>query len=298
MSGRVARVTLTGPPGEPHRASSGVPGFNGGVMWIWRGLAAVAALLVVVGIGVAAATGPTSSAPTLPAPASESSVPSIDAGAPPTALPLPTGSAEPSPSPAAAVPVEQRPVAVFLGDSITRGATLDPTWGGVTEWSWFYRLLDDTEGVVRYGGMVAENGMTTNWMVGQAYNALALGPDILVVHGGTNDVSGEVDPAYIIGNLQQIKDAADSVGIPMAVCTIPPRADPAADARVVAVNAAIREWAAAEGVILLDTGEPLRDPLGGWRSGYTNDGLHPTPEAAVLMARAAAEALRGIPLGV
>jgi lysophospholipase L1-like esterase len=267
-------------------------------MWMWRGLAVVAALLVVVGIGVAAATGPTTAAPTLATSASEGSVPSVEATAPTTALPLPTGSAEPSSSPAAAVPVEQRPVAVFLGDSITRGATLDPTWGGVTEWSWFYRLLDDTEGVVRYGGMVAENGMTTSWMVGQAYNALALGPDILVVHGGTNDVSGEVDPAYIIGNLQQIKDAADAVGVPMAVCTLPPRADLAADARVIAVNAAIREWAAAEGVVLLDTGEPLRDPVGGWRSGYTNDGLHPTPEAAVLMARAAAEALRQIPLGV
>jgi len=189
-------------------------------------------------------------------------------------------------------------MAVFLGDSITRGATIDTTWGGVTEWSWFYRLLDDTDGVVTYGGMVAENGMTTSWMADQVFNALALGPDLLVVHGGTNDVSGEVDPAYVIANLQRIKDAADAVGVPVAVCTIPPRDDPAADARAMAVNDAIRSWAAAEGVILLDTGDILRDPLGGWRSGYTNDGMHPTPEAAVLMARAAAEALRRIPLGV
>lgn len=267
------------------------------MIWVWRGLAALAALLVVVGIGVAAATGPTSSAPLLAtaATADPDPAPSGDAA---SAQPLPTGSAQPSPAPTEFVPVEERPVAVFLGDSITRGATLDTTWGDVTEWSWFYRLLDDTDGVVQYGGMVAENGMSTSWMAGQAYNALALGPDILIVHGGTNDVSGEVDPAFVIGNLQQIKDAADSVGVPMAVCTIPPRDDPAADARALAVNAAIRDWAAVEGVILLDTGEPLRDPLGGWRSGYTNDGLHPTPEAAVLMARAAAEALRQIPQGV
>jgi lysophospholipase L1-like esterase len=268
------------------------------VIWAWRALAALAALLVLLGIGVAAATGPTSTAPLLGT-AAEAEVepepsPTMDA----SALPLPTTSAMPSPEATGSVPIEQRPVAVFLGDSITRGATVDPTWGDVTEWSWFYRLLDDTEGVVQYGGMVAENGMTTSWMVGQAYNALALSPDILVVHGGTNDVSGEVDPAYVVGNLQQIKDAADSVGVPMAVCTIPPRQDPAADARAMAVNAAIREWATAEGVVLLDTGEPLRDPMGGWRLGYTNDGLHPTPEAAVLMARAAAEVLRGIPLGV
>lgn len=273
------------------------------MIWALRGLAALAAVLVVVGIGVAAAGGPTSTAPLLQPPAQEQPGPAASPTRGPVEMPLPTGSAQAGDLPAndlsaGVVPLEQRPVAVFLGDSITRGATLDPTWGDVTEWSWFYRLLDDTEGVVRYGGMVAENGMSTSWMASQAYNALALGPDILIVHGGTNDVSGEVDPSYVIGNLQRIKDAADSVGVPLAVCTIPPRADPAADARAVAVNAAIRQWGALEGVLVLDTGEPLRDPLGGWRSGYTNDGLHPTPEAAVLMSRAAAAALRGIPLGV
>jgi len=196
------------------------------------------------------------------------------------------------------IPYEERLTAVFLGDSITRGATIDPTWGEATEWSWFFRLVDDSEGVVRYGGMVAENGMTSEWMAGQAWNALALQPDILVVHGGTNDISGEVDPAYIIGNLQRIKDAADSMGVPMAVCTVPPRADPAADARAIALNAAITEWAATSGAILLDTAAPLRNPEGGWMPGYSADGLHPTPAAAVLMARAAEETLRQIPLGV
>lgn len=263
--------------------------------WVWRGLAAFASLLVLVGVGVAAATGPTSVAPRLgpsgavvPGPADTS------------ARPLPTGTAAPGDAPVSnePIPLEQRPVAVFLGDSITRGATVDTTWGDVTEWSWFYRLVDDSEGVVRYGGMVAENGMTTSWMAGQAYNALALGPDVLIVHGGTNDVSGEVDPAYVVGNLQRIKDAADAAGVPMAVCTLPPRSDPLADGRAVAVSDAIRAWAAVEGVMVLDTGEPLRDPLGGWRAGYSYDGLHPTPEAAVLMSRAAEEALRRIPLGV
>ena len=263
--------------------------------WVWRGLAAFAAVLVLIGVGVAAATGPTALAPRL---TGESVEPPASAPADPSAQPLPTGVGDPVASPPAFIPAEQRPVAVFLGDSITRGATVDPTWGEATEWSWFYRLLDDTEGVVRYGGMVAENGMTTSWMAGQVYNALALSPDILIVHGGTNDVSGEVDPAYVVANLQRIKDAADVYGVPMAVCTLPPRSDPLADARAIAVSEAIAAWAEQEGVILLDTGAPLRDPLGGWRSGYSADGLHPTPAAAVLMARAAAEALRRIPLGV
>jgi lysophospholipase L1-like esterase len=261
------------------------------VKWVWRALAAVGAILVVVGLGVAAATGPTALAPRLGAP---SAVMSADPGSGSSDLALPT----PDPTGVSAVPLEERPLAVFLGDSITRGATANTSWGSVTEWSWFFRLLDDSEGVVRYGGMVAENGMTTSWMASQAYRALALNPDILIVHGGTNDVSGEVDPAYVVGNLQRIKSAADASGVAMAVCTLPPRSNAAADARVMAVNAAIQEWAEVEGVILLDTGSPLRAPLGGWMPGYSSDGLHPTPAAAVLMARAAAEALRQIPLGV
>jgi lysophospholipase L1-like esterase len=265
------------------------------VIWAWRAVAAVGAVLVVLGIGVAAATGPTGVAPRL---MTAAGFDAQSSAAGPGALPTGDAASATDDQPLAPLPLEQRPVAVFLGDSITRGATVNPAWGSVTEWSWFHRLLDDTEGVVRYGGMVAENGMTTSWMAGQAYNALALGPDILIVHGGTNDVSGEVDPAYVVGNLQRIKAAADAMGVPMAVCTLPPRANPTADARVIAVNAAIREWAALEGVVLLDTGETLRDPLGGWRAGYTYDGLHPNPNAAVLMARVAAEALRGIPLGV
>lgn len=265
--------------------------------WVWRGLAALASVAVLIGVGVAAATGPTALAPRFDAvPASPFDPSGPAAPANPSALPLPTGAV--SGVPTVPLPVEQRPVAVFLGDSITRGATIDTTWGEVTEWSWFYRLLDDTDGVVQYGGMVAENGMTTSWMAEQAVSALALGPDLLIVHGGTNDVSGEIDPAYVVGNLQRIKDAADAYGVAMAVCTLPPRSDPLADARAVAVSQAIRTWAEQEGVILLDTGAPLRDPLGGWRSGYSADGLHPTPEAAVLMARVAAEALRQIPLGV
>jgi acyl-CoA thioesterase-1 len=263
--------------------------------WVWRGLAAAASVLVLIGVGVAAATGPTALAPRFDAAGGVSTPPPV---VDESARPLPTGDPGAAPVATEPIPLEQRPVAVFLGDSITRGATVDSVWGEVTEWSWFYRLLDDTDGTVRYGGMVAENGMTTSWMAGQAYNAMALNPDLLIVHGGTNDVSGEVDPAYVVANLQQIKDVADVYGVPMAVCTLPPRDDPMADARAVAVSDAIRLWAEQEGVILLDTGAPLRDPLGGWRDGYTNDGLHPTPAAAVLMARAAAVALRQIPLGV
>lgn len=141
--------------------------------------------------------------------------------------------------------------------------------------------------------------MSTAWMAGQVWTAMYPTPDLLIVHGGTNDVSGEITPPVVTGNLERIRLAAESVGVPLFVCTLPPRAEPEADARVVAVNAAIKAWAAIHGVTVLDTGMPLRDPvLGGWLPGYTTDGLHPTPTAAALMSEVAAKTLRQIPLGV
>ncbi|MBU6312337.1 MAG: hypothetical protein KGN38_07380 [Actinomycetales bacterium] len=271
--------------------------------WSLRLLGAGAAFLVLLGISLAVATGPiasTSAAPPTTVP-SEAPAPTPQPSEPPaspSSLPLPTSSATSgSTSAPTFVPVEERPVAVFLGDSITRGAT-DPSYGVVDEYSWFYGLIDDSVGAVRWGGTVAEIGMTTQWIADQAYDALALSPDILIVHGGTNDISGEIDMTYVISNFQRIKDAADAYGIALAVCTVPPRDDPEADARAVALNDALRLWAAQEGVILLDTAAPLRNPAGGWNYGYSADGLHPTPAAGLLMSQAAADTLRRVPLGL
>jgi len=204
--------------------------------WTFRLLGAAAAFLLLLGISVAVATGPIAAgSPNQP------SAPSA-ASTTPFPQPVPTSAEVPAPLPLlttgatagvpAFVPVEERPVAVFLGDSITRGAT-DPSFGVADEYSWFYGLIDDSVGAVRWGGTVAEIGMTTSWMADQAYDALALSPDILIVHGGTNDISGEIDMPYLISNFQRIKDAADAYGIPLAVCTVPPRDDPAADARAI-----------------------------------------------------------------
>lgn len=262
-------------------------GFNGGVAWLLRSLAVLGVLAVLLGIGVAVAYGPLATTPEVSAAVDEAPLTEAD-----------PGSGAVAPDAMGTLPLEQRPVAAFLGDSISRGMT-DPASGEVGEYSWFYGLVDDTVGVVRHGVTVAENGMSTAWMADQVSLALASSPDILIVHGGTNDVSGAVDPALVVANLERIRQAAVVSGVPMAVCTLPPRSEPEAEARAVAVNDALRAWAAASGVILLDTASALRDPVaGGWLPGYSTDGLHPTPEASLLMSAAAARTLRQIPLGV
>lgn len=271
-------------------------GFNRAVTsisaWSWRVAAVVVVGLILLIAGVATATGST------PRSAQQQSAGPDGA----VAVPAPV-----SPDPAVPdagvdlteyVPSEQRPLTAFLGDSITRGMT-DTSTGVVGEHSWFFGLLDDTTGSVRLTSVIAENGMSTSWMAGQVWSTMYPTPDLLIVHGGTNDVSGEITPPVVTNNLEQIRLATESVGVALAVCTLPPRSEAAADARVLAVNAAIIEWAAQNDVIVLDTGSPLRDPvMGGWISGYTTDGLHPTPQAAELMSEAAAKTLRQIPLGV
>lgn len=267
------------------------------MVWLWRALASVAAITVLFGISVAAASGPIDQRG-VPASSGASGEPEpLSAMEELYASEGPEGIPAPESVPTGPVPMEERPTAVFVGDSISRGMT-EPSSGVVGEYSWFYGLVDDTTGVLRHVATIAENGMSTSWMAGQAWSAVAYRPDLLIVHGGTNDVSGEVDPASVIANLQTIHAAAEYAGIRMAVCTLPPRSDPAADARVLAVNDAIRAWADGAGVIVLDTGTPLRAEWGGWLPGMTTDGLHPTPEAARIMSEAAVEGLRGIPLGV
>lgn len=270
-------------------------------MWLWRSLAAVGVLVVLLGIGVAVATGPvTAGSPLVTANASDTVAEPAPTPSGPQPLPTSDSTANVTEVPVAEdvyVPYEDRPSAVFLGDSITRGYT-EPSSGEVGPYSWFYGLVDDTTGVLRYGGTVADNGMTIEWMADQVWNALALSPDVLILHGGTNNIDGEIEIPYLISQYQRIKDAASMLGIPLAVCTLPPRDDPAADARVLALNDALRVWADQQGVILLDTGTPLRSQSGGWLPGFTTDGTHPTPEAVLVMSAAAAKALRGIPLGV
>lgn len=267
--------------------------------WVWRGVAAVAALGVLLGVSVVVATVPEYRASSA---AGAENVVETPASTPQPTEPgyqpgplIPT--LPPEEVPIGVIPVDRRLKAVFLGDSITRGMT-EPASGEVGDRSWFYGLIDDSTGVLSYVATIAENGMTSDWMATQGWNAVEYSPDIVVVHGGTNDVSGEVDPAQVVANLEKIRTVVMSVGIKMAVCTLPPRQDPAQEARAVAVNEAIRAWAARSGVILLDTAAPLRAPGGGWNPGMTEDGLHPTAEAAALMSREAAKVLRTIPLGV
>lgn len=266
---------------------------------MWRSVGVVVAVLALLGVSVAVATHGTvvsdavAAAP--PATAVPSASPSADA-LPPGAQPSMSINNGPLLSPGP-IPVSERPVAVFLGDSITKGM-IEPSTGQVGEWSWFYGLVDDTDGVLRYGGTVAEIGMTTDWMAEQASLAVASVPDLLVVHGGTNDVSGEITPNEILTNLDRIKVVADAAGVRMAVCSIPPREEPDVNERVKAYNAALAVWAQSQGVIFLDTAAPLRDAQGDWLPGMTDDGVHPNPAAALLMSKAAIDALRAIPQGV
>lgn len=190
------------------------------------------------------------------------------------------------------IPVEERARAVFLGDSITRG-TSDFASGALGDWSWFYHLVMAPDAPVAFAGGIAENGMLTQWMAGEVWQALSYQPDLLVVLGGTNDIDASLRPEQIIANLQVIRDATAGAGVAMAVCSIPPSDDARKDVRIREYNDALRAWADIHDVVYLDTAAPLRGSEGmGWAPMLTNDGVHPTAEGARLMSQAAATTLR------
>lgn len=260
--------------------------------WLAAALAAVCVLAIVVPIVVSKTSGasPSASRASLAPSSANVSVMPTGSAVPATLAPLIPGNDElGTPSP---IPVEERPKAVFVGDSITRGDS-EFASGYVGEMSWFYALVSAPDAPIAFAGGVADNGMLTSWMADHVWEALSLQPDMLVVLGGTNDISSGVSTQESLGNLQRIVDAAHQAGVKVAVSTIPPSDQEGLDQRARDYDAALVAWADSAGVIILDTAAPLRGAEGrGWGDGLTRDGTHPSAAGAVLMSQAAATTLR------
>ena len=170
------------------------------------------------------------------------------------------------------IPLELRPRAVFLGDSITLGDS-NFAAGYVGEMSWFYALVSAPDAPIAFAGGIADNGMLTSWMADHVWEALSMKPDMLIVIGGTNDVAAGVPTDETFANLQRIVDAADQAGVKVAFGTIPPSDQQGLDQKARDFDAALVPWVDSVGAVLLDTAAPLRGSEGlGWGEGLKQDG--------------------------
>jgi len=178
----------------------------------------------------------------------------------------------------AAVPAKSaQPRVVFIGDSITQG------WRDVHP-----AFFADNGFLGRgIGGQVTAQMLARFWP-----DVVALKPAAVHILAGINDIAqnaGPYDPAATQANLQAMTVLAQARGIAVILATVTPAAEfpwrPGLGpiAKVAALNAWLRTYAAERGAVLADYTRVLDDGAGGVRAGLAYDGVHPTREGYAVM---------------
>ena len=152
--------------------------------------------------------------------------------------------------------------AIAIGDSITHHS----------RWQ---NAVSEISGVpITNGGLAGEDSGGARKRFES--DVVALQPKLVFIYTGTNDGSSE--PA--LANVKAMAEAARKAGIPFVICgLIPNRAQP----KIEEFNKAIREYAAAEKVPLVDWNAVLNDGSNQMKPDL-GDGVHPNPAGAKLMA--------------
>ncbi|MCD5309302.1 SGNH/GDSL hydrolase family protein [Kineosporia babensis] len=159
---------------------------------------------------------------------------------------------------------------VGLGDSITYRAG-----------SWFRRVCG--AGVLHTCRDAGIRGDTTAGMLERLdTDVLALKPQVVTVMAGTNDMNYGTSTAETMSNLDQLVTRIADSGAQVVLCTVAPRHRTPKQA--LALNTAIRKYAKAHRVPLLDTYTVLGTAQGRFKKGLTKDGVHPNAAGMAAMA--------------
>lgn len=185
-------------------------------------------------------------------------------------------------------PGEQR--VVFYGDSITDAwaAHFDAMFPGKP-----------------YVGRGISGQTTPQMLVRFRQDVVALQPAAVVILAGTNDLAGNTGPstqAMIEDNLKSMAEIARANGIGVVLASVLPVSDypwkPGLDPgpKIVALNAWMKDYAAAHGLVYLDYHTAMVNERLGLDAALAADGVHPTEAGyrrmAPLAEEAIAEALR------
>ncbi len=185
---------------------------------------------------------------------------------------------------AANAALKARPVAVFMGDSITEyWGALDPALfaGGVID-----------RGI---------SGQTTPQMVLRfRQDVIALRPKVVHIMGGTNDIAGNTgpeSPEMFKNNIRTMVDLARANGIAVVLGAIPPAAkfnwvpslQPAK--RISELNRWLKSYAAQRRLVYADYHAVLAAPDGAMKPAFSADGVHPNAAGYAAMRAVADRAL-------
>ena len=164
-----------------------------------------------------------------------------------------------------------RPDVVFMGNSIT------DAWPRVQP-----DMFSDGSFVGR-----GISGQVTGQMLARFQaDVIDLRPMVVVILAGTNDIAqnqGPITLEEIAANIFRMATLARENGIAPVICSVLPAAEypwrrEIADVptKVRALNAMLKEWAAANKCEWVDYFTPMADERGGLPANYAEDGIHPT----------------------
>ncbi len=182
---------------------------------------------------------------------------------------------------------------VALGDSLTADLPeVDATGARLYE-SWYVRAVADEPRLVSAFTAGIPGNTTTDMLARFAGDVAAWSPRVVVILGGTNDLAAGRTTEQVLDTLAELAERARDLGATPVLGTVPPRTDGDYAERVAELNAAIRAAGEDSGTTVIDFFSVLADGDGGWRPGFTDDGVHPTAAAADAMAGLAVGTLLG-----
>ena len=183
----------------------------------------------------------------------------------------------------APAPGEQR--VVFMGNSITE--------------AWAPRFATMFPGKPYIGRGIS--GQTSPQMLVRfRQDVVALKPAVVVINAGTNDIAGNTGAstlAMIEDNIASMADIARANGIRVVLASVLPAYDfpwrpglePAP--KIVALNAWLKQYAAAHDMVYLDYHGAMADARQGLRRELSEDGVHPNEAGYRVMAPLAEAAI-------
>jgi lysophospholipase L1-like esterase len=181
---------------------------------------------------------------------------------------------------------------VFMGDSITD--------------LWPQRVPEFFAGKP-YVGRGISGQTTPQMLVRFRRDVIELKPAVVVVLAGTNDIAGNTGPLSdeeIEGNLASMAELAKANGIRVVLASITPvsayhttptgipQTSARPMARIQAINAWIKDYAATNGHVYLDYFSAMVDASGVLQTELSSDDLHPNPKGYAVMGPLAEAAIR------
>jgi lysophospholipase L1-like esterase len=131
-------------------------------------------------------------------------------------------------------------------------------------------------------------------------DVIDLKPKVVVILAGTNDIAGNTGYTTnetIVGNIISMAELARTNGIRVVISSILPAYEypwrPGMDPlhRIPQVNAALKAYADAHGIVYLDYFPAMVDDRGGMKQELTKDGVHPTKAGYLVMGPLAEKAI-------